>query len=473
MNFDFIKNLDGLNLAYKPCTNAEELVVSKPDLSMIASRKSAEMLAKFIYLNAYAEEASYLTFSDILNDATVKKYLGNKAIIDAFHFIRKKGNEAVHTLDTESSDTALSVLSRLHFVFGETAKKLELIKFYPEFKEEIEENNKANLLEVDEPGKMAKEMYDQYIVSKYKLNRLKNDFQELMSSVHFIPGGVDLNEYIRFDDKPKHTDTIVKIQEHFGFVGMEALKAIREGIDHEEYDMPDVIYRCRLTIKGEKGYSTTSLTEFIYGIMYDLPDAEGFEIESYYYGPSLAPWFNNDAPEEFNEIILHDIADTEEYTYVIFEWLYNHGAGQCNKIVNGKYVASEEYKDIIEKEFENDWWCWNICLNIEFDYEKYPDILEALRNAVRKHIPEDQVEYCENDWEESPEILLSSIQWPMKDLVKIRDFAKEINEIIEPIRKECDVIIDGDWYQTVKPFGVAGFDWDNREFGFSGFQYLD
>ena len=55
MNFEFIKNLEGLNMAYAACENAEELAKSMPDLSMIASRKSAEVIAKFIYLVAHVK----------------------------------------------------------------------------------------------------------------------------------------------------------------------------------------------------------------------------------------------------------------------------------------------------------------------------------------------------------------------------------------------------------------------------------
>ena len=47
MNFDFLKGLNGLDAAYKPCTDAEELVKSKPYLSLIAARTLAAMIMNF------------------------------------------------------------------------------------------------------------------------------------------------------------------------------------------------------------------------------------------------------------------------------------------------------------------------------------------------------------------------------------------------------------------------------------------
>ena len=71
MNFEFLQSLKGLRELYIPCKDAEELVVSKPYLSMIASRKSAETLARFIYLNAYKQASESLGFADILTDDRV------------------------------------------------------------------------------------------------------------------------------------------------------------------------------------------------------------------------------------------------------------------------------------------------------------------------------------------------------------------------------------------------------------------
>ena len=53
MNFEFLKGLGGLQYVYKNCSNAEKLAISMPVQSVFTSRKSAELLAKFIYMAAH------------------------------------------------------------------------------------------------------------------------------------------------------------------------------------------------------------------------------------------------------------------------------------------------------------------------------------------------------------------------------------------------------------------------------------
>ena len=88
---------------------------------MTASRKSAELLARFIYLASHSQQMEELTFAEILRDVTVKRFVHNWDVMDAFHYIRKSGNKAVHGDDDELPEDAIDVLHDLHFVAGETA----------------------------------------------------------------------------------------------------------------------------------------------------------------------------------------------------------------------------------------------------------------------------------------------------------------------------------------------------------------
>ena len=178
MNFEFMKGLGSLDKAFGSCANAEELALSKPDLSMISSRKSAEVLAKFVFLVAHSEEVGFLSFADVLSDPVVKRYLNSTAVIDAFHFIRKKGNAAVHTLEMESADSAMAVLQRLHFVAGEVAKRMGLISSYPKFNAAVVRNDNAQLDDVNVDA-LTQEMYDDYVLSKNRVERLMSEFSGL------------------------------------------------------------------------------------------------------------------------------------------------------------------------------------------------------------------------------------------------------------------------------------------------------
>ena len=137
MNFDFLEGLRGLGYVYENCNNAEKLAMTMPVQSVFTSRKSAELLAKFIYLAAHNQEIENLTFADILSDTAFRKFVNSRDIIDAFHYIRKSGNRAVHSDDEETAEDAVSVLQDLHYVAGETACMLGLIDDYPMFENHI------------------------------------------------------------------------------------------------------------------------------------------------------------------------------------------------------------------------------------------------------------------------------------------------------------------------------------------------
>jgi hypothetical protein len=92
-----------------------------PVQSFFTSRKSAEQLAKFIYLTAHNQIIESMTFVDILNDQAVRNFIHDRSVMDAFHSIRKNGNRAVHDDSKKTEKEAIEVLEDLHYVAGEIA----------------------------------------------------------------------------------------------------------------------------------------------------------------------------------------------------------------------------------------------------------------------------------------------------------------------------------------------------------------
>lgn len=462
MNFDFIKGLNGLSKAYDSCVNAEELAISKPDLSIVSARKSAEVFAKAVFLIANRETIDDLSFADILANPVVKRYLDNKDILDAFHFIRKNGNDAVHTLKKKSSDTAIEVLKRLHFVVGEVAKRMGLILDYPKFNANIVRNENVQIDDINVET-LTREIYEDYVLGKEKVDRLKKEFSSLCSPISFVPGNEDLDECIEFKNKPAIQSTITYIQEHFAFLAIQAIKSQNGMLEDNS-----ISYSAELTIYGADGYTTTNLFEFVHGIMYDLPNADGFKIISNYLGPSVTPWNNSDVREQFWQVV-ERIGSYEDFVYTNYGFLYNHGAGFCQKYINGEWVdLKKQYTtEIIDVDFGRDWWCWNLDLYIEFDFAEHPNIVAELQQAVRKHIPADQLQYCEDFWEDgSLDVLINSIQWYPRTLRVVQNFLDEVNRILKPIKSECKGSGgDQGWYNPFYPFAEANWDWDD-EVGF-------
>jgi glutaredoxin-related protein len=482
VNFEFLKGLRGLGHVYENCNNAEKLAMTMPVQSIITARKSAEQIAKFIYMAAHNEQMESMTFADILKDSTVREFIHNRDVMNAFHNIRKKGNIAVHDECEETVEDAIDVLDDLHLVSGETACTLGLITEYPKFKEEIETFVDANFVPIEDVNDIAREMFLDY-VEKYNaqvesdcyyqntIDNLTNEYESMCQRYRAIPGDADLNEVLIFKTQPVDASSLKPIQAYYGFLAIRALKKLR-GELYGELEERDIEFTGELTLYGEDGYTTSDLSEFVYGILHDLPSADGFKIVTEYCGPSVAPWFdeNKERKEEFSSEVA-EIGKTEELSYSCFDFLHNHGEGGLIKFENGNWINLKSLytSSIVAKAFEHEWYTWSACISMEFDYDKYPEILTSLRNCVRKHIPEDELGYSEEEWNENENgVLVNDLQWSINSLQAIQDFLDELNSIVEPIKAEFKAYPEGIWYQTTAPFAVAEWDWTDDGFKITG-----
>lgn len=480
MNFDFLKDLSELSYIYENCNNAEKLAVNMPVQSVFTSRKSAELLARFIYLVAHNQKMEELTFADILADQTVRNFIHNRDVMNAFHYIRRNGNRAVHGDNQEESIDAIAVLEDLHYVAGETACILGLIKNYPSFNSKIELYPNAKFVEERDIEAKVQKMFIEY-VKKYNaqvernayyqrnIDNLISEFDSMGSIFQIVPGEVDLNEVLEFKSKPVNPSFLKPIQAYYSFLGIRKIKENR-GELCRELEGRNIEFTGELTIYGENGYTTSDLGEFVYGVLKDLPSADGFKIVSEYSGPSVDHWFEANEKERNEEFIteLEEIGKTEKFTYMLYEFLYNHGEGQIRRFENGEWIDLENQftTDIVDVNFGIDWWCWNLDLCVEFDFDKHPDIINSLHKCVRNSIPKDQVKYCEDTWEKGEVgILVGSISWYPRKLRVVQDFLDSINEILKPIMNECDGGGSyGKWYIKEAPFAIATWVWTNNGF---------
>ena len=137
MNFDFLKGNHDFKKLYEYCSEAEEFVYSKPNISATAARKAMVYLVKFIYTSILGEAASNgLTAFEMITDARFTDYINDPTVISSIHYIRKMGNVAVHD-GTLTNDESMKVLEELQFLVGETAILLGLCDDYPQFSKNI------------------------------------------------------------------------------------------------------------------------------------------------------------------------------------------------------------------------------------------------------------------------------------------------------------------------------------------------
>lgn len=152
MNFEFIKGHHQLQSLYTACSDAEDLVVIKPSMSVTSARSAMEYLVKMIYSTAVSNDIRGLTVYEMLCDNRFTAYVDDQELLDAFHKIRIAGNKAVHE-GNASGTAAREVLAALHYAVGEICIFLGLIETYPPFDPNVvsntEKKDRQTQLELD------------------------------------------------------------------------------------------------------------------------------------------------------------------------------------------------------------------------------------------------------------------------------------------------------------------------------------
>lgn len=487
MNFDFLKNTHELGYVYENCSNAEKLARTMPVQSIFTSRKSAELLAKLIYMAAYNQQMEDLSFADILADRTVRQFIRNREVLDAFHFIRKSGNRAVHGDEHWDAEDALDVLADLHYITGEIACKLGLIQDYPKFNDDIDIYPNAQYIEEDRIAEKAQEMFAAYI-TEYNAAAEREKYETPSNDELFdyaICGRVEMHERISFEHVPRQTALIAYIQEYLMNLYRLSVERAKENMSiHGEA----VTLYAELSLPGNIVFNTNDVEPFLQAISQQLPISDGFTLDITCCG-NLREFFTftySDGEEECNLLEkdslwtgagmldkLEYFKRRDRFEYKIATFYPDSGEFLHHKILNGKSFDIGEHcsEEIVTKQFGDKWWSWNLYLWADFDFEEHQDTLKKLRSIMRCSIPKNEIKYCENAWNDGEDqILCNCIQWNTLSLKEIQSFLDQLNEILLPIKDELDAGGSGYW-MVRKEFAVATWDWFEDGFKIIGCQY--
>ena len=489
MNFEFLKNTRELVYVYENCNNAEKLAMTMPVQSIFTARKSAELLAKLIYMAAHNQQMEEMTFADILADRVVRDFVHSRDIMDAFHFIRKNGNRAVHEDTQWDVEDALDVLQDLHYITGETACMLGLIQDYPQFDDMIEADPDARYDEDERITEKAKEMFAAYL-EEYDAQAERDQYIEMQDydwHTYSVEGNVVMHEYLEFKNAPKQTELIEYIQEYLTTLLRLSFERSAEKIEELGLRRP-VIFKATIVVDGDK-YISSEAQAFTAAIIEKLPKAKTFSIDCVCDGV-LREFFNDELDENGAgrlNMIRKDAAWSgagmldkmeyykrrERFTYKLAIFYPDSGEYKYEKILNGRAIDIESIMtpDFLRMINGKEWFVESLDLIANFDFDDYPAILEELHDIVRKYVPKSQVAFCEDGWEDGePGILLNSICWNTYDFQDIKQFLDEINEVLAPIADAIDADSYGFW-EIPSEFALAKCIWNGSGFELVGTQY--
>ena len=131
MNFEFLKDRYLFKQLYAFCKDAEEFVISRPELSAISQRKALECGVKYFYVSKYGSYSEKASLFSLVQDEAFSSYM-DATILSGVHLIRQIGNNAAHN-ETITKSEALNSLEALYYFASELLKIFGIIKEYPKF----------------------------------------------------------------------------------------------------------------------------------------------------------------------------------------------------------------------------------------------------------------------------------------------------------------------------------------------------
>ena len=126
-NFDYLKDLDGLQGLYKMCHAAEEAQRTDPDVSVFHARRALEFIVHEIYTLKHISYDPHDPLLDLMTGEPFVSFVANDQLIKAAHYIRKIGNHGVHQGGVKTSESFFTLLN-LYNVIGSILLKLQVIE---------------------------------------------------------------------------------------------------------------------------------------------------------------------------------------------------------------------------------------------------------------------------------------------------------------------------------------------------------
>ena len=273
------------------------------------------------------------------------------------------------------------------------------------------------------------------------------------------------HEFLQFDQRPTNSEFVEALQAWcVGLARRAVLTRLGWAEDRVELKMT-------ITADGEQ-YSSQEIADLYKGI-YALSDAESFSIDTEIDGlegdftlcmiqtdsDGILDCISLDAGPEL-ESLVSKVMDTEQFIYKCVEFLPDCGGFHYAMIENGAYVdlPSRMSADILKHE-NSEWWSWELFLGVDYP-EDHPEIDEQIKDIVRMKLPEEELPYVQDRWNESEEenerftSILNGSQWT-GDLNSLEEFLCEVNMLVSPYVDAC--FGDADENILIDPhnFGVA------------------
>lgn len=255
-------------------------------------------------------------------------------------------------------------------------------------------------------------------------------------TIFVIKGSSEFHERLTFTN-PVPTETAHNIQSYCN----ELVTRIN---NHEKDE--DIRADAYLIVDGVR----TDITEAVAFIAAaeKIHDAQSFEFDVYlnaHYNSSvlIADTEDNENGNGTDKFItwfdcglhpyLDTVKDTVNFEYKKIAFHPNSGEFSYCKIKDGEYV---DIDSLANKEFPltvkdtSPWYSYS--LSLVYDTDSITDEqAEKIHEIVNKYLPDDQIGFCEECWDDDNSVILCDVQWIPESFAKVSEFLEELNAVVE------------------------------------------
>ena len=125
-NFDYLKNIPGLESVYRYCSLAEEFQVVYPEISASQARRALESIVQGIYESKGIKIPERASLMELVDGEPFRDFIANDRIMMAVHYVRKIGNNGSHNSQVSKRESFFALLN-IYNIVGTILLKLGIV----------------------------------------------------------------------------------------------------------------------------------------------------------------------------------------------------------------------------------------------------------------------------------------------------------------------------------------------------------
>lgn len=156
-NFDYLKDIPGLESVYRYCSLAEEFQVAYPEISASQARRALESIVQGIYESKGINIPERTTLMELVEGEPFRDFIANDKLMMSVHYVRKIGNNGSHHNIVSKRESFFTLLN-IYNIVGAILLKLGIVDEVKPFDKTLIPNSIAPAPPAVEPSEKQTEV---------------------------------------------------------------------------------------------------------------------------------------------------------------------------------------------------------------------------------------------------------------------------------------------------------------------------